>query len=234
MNKFIFDVDGTLTPSRRKMNIDFSFWFADFCSNHEVYLVTGSDRDKTVEQIGEYIYSLCKRVYQCSGSDVYEGDTLIRRSEWTLPKEAEAWLEDILSKSQFPLRTGLHIEKRSGMVNFSVLGRNANFDERSQYVTWDQSQNERNEISQEFNFHFPDIIARPGGETGIDISPRGCDKSQILIDFSDDDMIHFFGDRMDEDGNDYPLASKLFSQYSGVNYHVKDWKDTWTILKTIP
>jgi len=234
VNKYLFDVDGTLTPSRGKMNVDFSFWFANFCTDHDVYLVTGSDRAKTIEQIGEYIYGLCKRVYQCSGSDVYEGDVLVRSSEWCLPDDAREWLERILEQSQFAIRTGLHVEERPGMVNFSVVGRNANLKERAEYVAWDQAQNERNEIAQEFNYHFPDIVALPGGETGIDISPRGCDKSQILIDFSDDDMIHFFGDRMDEDGNDYPLASKLFNEYSGVNYHVKDWRDTWTILKTIP
>ena len=73
-SKFIFDVDGTITPSRKKIQDDFGSSFLTFCRNHDVYLVTGSDRDKTIEQIGLSLYCACKRVYNCAGNDVYEGD----------------------------------------------------------------------------------------------------------------------------------------------------------------
>ena len=53
MNRFIFDVDGTLTPSRGLMDSQFQQWFNDFCRAYPVYLVTGSDKPKTIEQIGE-------------------------------------------------------------------------------------------------------------------------------------------------------------------------------------
>ena len=49
--KYIFDVDGTLTPSRKKIDPDFLIFFNSFALANEVYLVTGSDRDKTIEQI---------------------------------------------------------------------------------------------------------------------------------------------------------------------------------------
>ena len=88
MNKFIFDVDGTLTPSRKEIDHDFAVFFSNFCISNPVYLVTGSDRDKTIEQVGEEIYSLCKRVYNCSGSDVWEGEKHIRSNSWTLPERA--------------------------------------------------------------------------------------------------------------------------------------------------
>ena len=55
---FLFDVDGTLTPSRQKMDKEFSKFFSNFCKNNDVYLVTGSDRDKTVEQLGKTLYNL--------------------------------------------------------------------------------------------------------------------------------------------------------------------------------
>ena len=72
VNNFVFDVDGTLTPSRRSMNTQFSNWFEKFSSENNVFLVTGSDRDKTIEQIGSNIYNLAKRVYNCSGNDAWE------------------------------------------------------------------------------------------------------------------------------------------------------------------
>ena len=61
-------------------------------------LVTGSDRVKTIEQVGEYIYSKCERVYQCSGNDVWQGDRNIRTNSWKLPKRTHSWLEDKLEE----------------------------------------------------------------------------------------------------------------------------------------
>ena len=52
MKKFIFDVDGTLTPSRKQMDIGFSSEFLIFCCKYDTYFVTGSDKAKTVEQVG--------------------------------------------------------------------------------------------------------------------------------------------------------------------------------------
>ena len=97
----------------------------EFCTKNSVYLVTGSDRDKTLEQIGTVIYNTCKRVYNCSGNDVWEKDKNIFNNDWTLPKDCTGFLQNKLNESRFPLSTGLHFEHRPGMVNFSVVGRNA-------------------------------------------------------------------------------------------------------------
>ena len=72
MKKFIFDVDGTLTESRKQMDISFMSEFIIFCCKFDTYLVTGSDRDKTVEQVGLDVYNRAKRVFNCSGADIYE------------------------------------------------------------------------------------------------------------------------------------------------------------------
>jgi len=229
-NKFIFDVDGTLTPSRGIIDIHFKMFFNTFCLDNDVYLVTGSDKPKTIEQIGEDTYILCKRVYQCSGCDVWEGNTNIRTTDWTLPALARTFLISCEYESKFTIRTGNHIEERPGMVNFSVVGRNASLYERTQYVAYDTIHNERTTIAKAFNIMFPELEARPGGETGIDIAPRGSDKSQILMDFNRPEMesLVFFGDRMDEDGNDYPLK---LANYKGKNHHVEGWQHTWEKLR---
>ena len=229
-NKFIFDVDGTLTPSRGIIDVNFKAFFDTFCLENEVYLVTGSDKYKTVEQISKETYNLCKRVYNCSGCDVYEGDENIRTSNWTLPALARTFLINCEYESNFTIRTGNHIEERPGMVNFSVVGRNAGSVDRAKYVAYEEWNGERNLIAKAFNVMFPELEARPGGETGIDIAPRGSDKSQILTDFRSPDMesIVFFGDRMDIDGNDYPLK---LANYKGANHHVKGWQHTWEVLR---
>ena len=52
MKKYIFDVDGTLTPSRGKIDAEFLQFMLFFAGSNDVYLVTGSDRQKTLEQVG--------------------------------------------------------------------------------------------------------------------------------------------------------------------------------------
>lgn len=225
-NKFIFDVDGTLTPSRANMNGEFQRWFLEFCYDNDVYLVTGSDYPKTVEQVGRSICENVKRVYNCSGNDVWEHGINVSTNNWILPEVAHGWLSEQLEASSFPLRTGLHFEHRPGMVNFSIVGRNANKEQRVQYVKWDREHNERDYISHNFNLIFTDLEARPGGETGIDIAPIGFNKGQIIKDFSEDDVLYFFGDRTDENGNDYPLAQLVDHVRT-----VRNWRDTWEYLQ---
>lgn len=226
MDKFVFDVDGTLTPSRGLIDPQFKEFMLEFSAHNDVYLVTGSDHPKTVEQIGTELAMSVQKIYNCSGNDVWEQDKNVYTNDWKLPKEAEAWLREELEISKFPLRTGLHIEDRPGMCNFSVVGRNATLSERKLYVEWDEKMEERVNIARLFKQNFPQIEAVVGGETGIDIFPVGADKSQIIKDF-ENDRIMFFGDRMDEAGNDYPLAK---ANTKGMNYAVSDWKDTWSKL----
>ena len=48
---FMFDIDGTLTPARQQMTEEFTKFFLGFCKDNVVYLVTGSDHSKVLEQV---------------------------------------------------------------------------------------------------------------------------------------------------------------------------------------
>jgi len=232
MKKFIFDVDGTLTPSRKEIVHEFWAPFLIFCRNHDVYLVTGSDRQKTLEQLGLDICYTAKRVYNCSGSDAYERDVNVYRDEWELPKKVENFLMDELAYSCFPIRNGNHIERKPGGVNFSILGRDKDpMLGREEYIKWDKERLEREDIADRLRNQFPELNVQIGGQTGLDISNK--DKSQILRDFSNDDDIHFFGDMMKEGENDYPLAMAIANNMMGTSYNVDNWKETMSILNNI-
>jgi phosphomannomutase len=229
---YIFDVDGTLTPSRQKMDKDFSRFFLHFCTMNSVYLVTGSDREKTLEQVGSLLYKTCKRVYNCSGSDVYVGSRNVYRDTWTLPVLARQFLEQCMEEEDFSIRTGNHIEERPGMINYSLIGRNATMRERKAFVEWESWNGSRRRTADAFNIMFPELQATIGGETGIDIGPKGSDKSQILRDFyRKSDKIIFFGDAIFEGGNDLSLANAIADKELGMFYKVTEWKETWKILK---
>ena len=230
MKKLIFDVDGTLTPSRGKIHPDFAILFTKLTSGEEVYLVTGSDRKKTIEQITPEIYNSCKRVYNCSGSDVYEVDKNVYRDDWELPKEVESFLYDELDYSQFMIRNGNHIERRPGGVNFTILGRAEDpFIGRDRYVEWDRQTNERQDIAERIRNQFPDLTVAVGGQTGLDIGPKGADKSQILRDFQMGGELHFFGDRMEPGGNDHSLGEAV-KEMGGYTYKVDGWEETRSVI----
>jgi len=231
-SKYIFDVDGTLTPSRKEIVHEFWAPFLIFCRNHDVYLVTGSDRQKTLEQLGLDICYTAKRVYNCSGSDAYERDVNVYRDEWELPKKVENFLMDELAYSCFPIRNGNHIEIKPGGVNFSILGRDKDpMLGREEYIKWDKERLEREDIADRLRNQFPELNVQIGGQTGLDISNK--DKSQILRDFSNDDDIHFFGDMMKEGENDYPLAMAIANNMMGTSYNVDNWQETMSILNNI-
>ena len=77
---FIFDVDGTLTPSRGKINFDFEKYFKPFILKYPVALVTGSDLEKTVEQLGSDIVKSVEYSFNCSGNAIYQRNSLIHKS----------------------------------------------------------------------------------------------------------------------------------------------------------
>lgn len=231
MNKFIFDVDGTLTPSRQKIDPQFEAWFSNFISKEKVWLVTGSDYEKTVEQLGAEICESVVTVYNCSGNDTWFKGKRVNAKSFDAPKELYELMNGWLQTSPFPLRTGNHIEERMGTINFSIVGRNCTLGERKLYVKHDLENRERETIALQINSEFPDITATVGGETGIDIYRKGCDKSQILEDFDAPyDNIYFFGDKCEQGGNDWPLANRLKPKQV---FNVRDWQETWKILKDI-
>lgn len=229
---YVFDVDGTLTPSRGTMDPAFKDWFTRFVNKYPVSFVTGSDLEKTVEQIGQDLVDAVEYSFNCSGNAVYRRGELIDKLDWVLPEEPWQFLESYLYEhSTYKFRYGKHFEQRIGMLNFSVVGRNAVGSQRTEYYQWDKINQEREYLVGQINQRWPDLQAAAGGETGIDIFPRGCDKAQVLERLQGE--VCFFGDRIDPNGNDWTLAQRIVAENRGRYYNVKDWNDTWTTLKQL-
>lgn len=227
---YIFDVDGTLTPSRSLMDPMFKEFFLQFIKKHNVYIVTGSDYGKTVEQLGKDITENVISCFNCAGNSVWRAGKEVWTNNWKLPTDAQRWLLEQLEKSQFYRKTGEHIDVRPGMVNFSIVGRACNLEERALYVQWDQKHNERYKIARDFISKFG-ISAQVAGDTGIDIYPVGADKSQVVEWI--EKPITFFGDKMQRGGNDYPLSLSLEKHPKCGSIQVRDWKETRQLLFTI-
>ena len=219
MNKvFIFDVDGTLTPSRRKMTKDFEEFFSKWAEENTFYLVSGSDLEKMKEQVPEYILTLADGIFTCGGNQLWrEGSVQQWPTDWKLQYENKfepsnkliKYLELELKYSPYLPKCGNHIENRGAMVNFSVIGRECSLEDRLDYFKYDTEKGERKRISEAIKRQFPELDAVIGGQISIDIAPKGNDKSQVIYEIgkrSPGCKYIFIGDRTMEGGNDYPLA----------------------------
>ena len=68
---YIFDMDGTLTPSRREMTKEFEDFYSNWAKNHIFFLVSGSNLEKIKEQVPEYILDLSEGVFTCGGNQLW-------------------------------------------------------------------------------------------------------------------------------------------------------------------
>jgi len=109
-------------------------------------------------------------------------------------------------------------------------GQGVVLEERDEYVKWDRKHDERKNIARKIKERFPDLEVQVGGQTGLDISPLGRNKGQILRDFGKDDFLYFYGDMMAEGQNDFPLADIIRTKEMGFTYHVHSFEHTWDIL----
>ena len=231
---YLFDIDGTLTPPRQKMDEDFARFFLQFAKDNVVYLTTGSDRPKALEQVGEDIMAACNGVFTCCGNEFWEGDKLVYEREFYPSGKLVSFLQSCVDDSKFPTKAGRHFEQRKGMLNFSVVGRNATLEERAKYSEWDKRKHEREEIACTILAErrlFGNVDVAIGGEISIDIYPVGRDKSQSVVTVR---QLHalpivFMGDKMEAGGNDSPAAKAL--REGDIACDVTSWQMTELLIR---
>ena len=114
---YLFDIDGTLTPSRLRIDPKFEQFFLQWMKDKDVIFVTGSDKEKTVEQVGEKIWTNASRVYQSCGNAVYQGGQLIHKNQFDLDPELKKLLLEFVKYSDCPKQFDNHIEERIGLIN---------------------------------------------------------------------------------------------------------------------
>ena len=109
--------------------------------------------------------------------------------------------------------TGNFISYRTSMINWAFIGRDACTKEREIFVQTDQKENIRNIFRDALRVRLDASSLRGlelslGGDTSIDIYPKGWDKTHALRHCGDL-RVWFIGDRCTPTGNDYPLWAAL-------------------------
>jgi HAD superfamily hydrolase (TIGR01484 family) len=206
-------MDGTLVPSRQAMPLHFAEKLVKLVNGFHFYVATGSDLCKVKEQIPREVIDNISGIYTSMGNEFYVHGERIYKNRIT---PDEILLNDLLnyrSDTTYPHELYENfIEIRSGMINFSVLGRDCPFEAREKYQIWDGLNKEREKIVSELSVKYPAYRFLIGGVISIDIVPNGFGKDQIadkVRTLHPHEQIVFFGDMTEEGGNDYDLAQKL-------------------------
>ena len=254
-NVVLFDMDGTITPARQPLEDKMLKALSDLLTVSEVGIVTGSGFEYVMQQCGSFFNS--ERDFSqltllpCNGTQKYvhrEGawiqeSTLNMREH--LGEELFRKLMFILSERMYithltnasaklPLM-GHFISYRESLINWCPIGRLASDEDRQRFIEIDQERQIR-----EVNIG---VLARSslaekvcfamGGNTSIDIYPRGWDKTYALNHY--DNYEHWFvGDRCTlPTGNDKPLYDKIKETNPNHAFEVKTTSDTIAIIEDI-
>jgi len=242
MNKspkaLIFDMDGTLTPSRQPVTDKVVTRLARLSGKYKLYLVTGSDYRKVEEQFGwENVTQLFERVYCTNGTKVYQTrldpDNEMGSLEPELIHSVE--LDDHYSQADLnyitstllryaadhhtKYKTGTFVEWRGSQINFSLIGRNCSQAQREDYVKWEKKGSDRDKAIKFLNEKFAGygLAFRKGGQISIDISREEWSKTYSFenMDEKPEECV-FFGDNIVPVGNDWEIA-KMAGRFHAVD-----------------
>ena len=235
---YLFDIDGTLTAPTQKMDSSSAMTFLTWMTNKRVFLVAGGNYENVKKQMPASILGRTHGIFSSMANEFWMGNKQVYKNTWEPDSNLLKFLSIKQQYTSFKLKPKFgeprrNIDIRPGMLNFSIIGRNAGIQERIEYYKWDLKNKERENIANGIEMRFPDLDVRIGGQISLDIYPKGNDKSQASkwVRENIKGKIVFFGDKCSEGGNDYDIVVDI-KKHKCDNYHnVKNYKETLKILQ---
>jgi len=254
MNRlFLFDMDGTLTPPRRKMNHNMLAALEDLQrSGWDIGIISGSDMDY-IEQQCDLMFDLSPlnprivHFLPCNGTKYYKNFKKVWEYDMRskLGSELMTSVYKTLLKFQcnivslyldVPL-TGNFFQMRGSVLNWCPIGRNAMENDRKKWSEIDSIFGIREVYIDQFNeeYNSEEITIKLGGETSFDIYPKGWNKTFPFDKepFSQYEKIYFAGDRCLKPGNDEELYNYLKSKKKCDAFQVNNPEETIKIIKEV-
>ncbi|XP_064011212.1 phosphomannomutase 1 isoform X2 [Pogoniulus pusillus] len=201
----LFDVDGTLTPARQKIEPEVDAFLRELRERVHIGVVGGSDYAKIAEQLGDGDEAIEKfdYVFAENGTVQYKNGQLISKQA-IQDHLGEELLQDLINFClnyiallKLPKKRGTFIEFRNGMLNISPIGRSCTPEERIEFSELDKKERIREKFVAALQREFAGKGLRfsRGGMISFDVFPEGWDKRYCLNVLDDErfDTIHFFG-----------------------------------------
>ena len=238
-----FDLDDTLVPSKSPLEPRMARLLAQLLEYVDVCVISGGQfaqfQMQIIEMLPELAATSLSRLHlmPTCGTQYYrydDGWTQIYAQNLTDDEKARALAAVEISARELGLWEsdvwGPILEDRGSQITFSALGQAAPVTAK---IAWDPTGEKKNSLREAVQACLPDLEVRSGGSTSVDITRRGIDKAygmSRLADLADvglDEML-FVGDRLDPDGNDYPVkalgvATRSVDSWTETADFIEDW-----------
>ena len=253
-NIVLFDMDGTLTPPRKKIESRIIECLGSLQKTADIGIVSGSPYDyicqqmETAWQVSDGLDPSKIMLMPCNGTQLFEyseeSKNFVKRKSTNmielLGKEKYRIIVSILTDLQnqviesytdMPV-SGNFISFRGSMINWCMIGRDADSSMRKDFVELDKGM--RNSLHAQFEQELRtadifDVSSSLGGSTSIDIYPTGWDKTYCLNHIKYPGDVYFVGDKCQPGGNDF----ELFRSESTISYETDGPATTIHIVEEI-
>ena len=214
----VFDLDGTLAPSKSSLDAETAGLLHDLLSIVKVAVISGGAWPQFQNQLLSHLphderlvnLSLLPTCgtkffrYKGEWKEIYSEDFAAAEKQKIVSS-----LEKAIGQAGFPVEKtwGETIEDRGSQITYSALGQQAPLEEKSK---WDPDFIKRKRITSILDAFIPEFSVRMGGATSIDVTKPGIDKAYGIKKLRDilgialDEMI-YIGDALFAGGNDYPV-----------------------------
>ena len=240
----VFDLDGTLTESKVKIDADVAILLGSLLVEKKVGIVGGGAFERFMAQVVGGLSQDARLdnlfVLPLNGGSFYkyQGDEWQKVYSQELSEEEKnkvrEGFERVFKEIGYVVPDkiyGEQIEDRGSQITFSALGQNASLDEKTQWSK--EHDTDRFHMALKLQEYLPDMEVKTAGFTSIDVTRKGIDKKFAIeklmkyLNVSIADTL-FVGDAFGPDGNDSPALE------SGVLcFKVESIQDTKNLIKHI-
>jgi phosphomannomutase len=240
-----FDLDDTLAISKTPISDEMAATLAQALDHFEICIISGGKYELFQNQVIDRLDLTEKELVRLHlmptcGTRYYRYDPASK--EWKLQyaedltDEQKARITQVLEDSARQLGlwpenpAGEVIEDRDSQVTYSALGQQSTTEDK---YAWDPDGTKKMAIRDLAAKSLPDLEVRAAGTTSIDVTRKGIDKAHGMkklieaLGITKEDIL-FFGDKLEEGGNDYPVKA-----YGIESIAVTGWEDTVAKLKEI-
>ena len=247
-NLIMFDLDGTLTASKKVLDKNMATLFCQILGETHVAVMSGANYPQFQNQFLHYLNcnkEKLKNLYllPVSGGSLYT----YQDSKWQLIYKHSFRALDkakilnafnkVFHDISYPHPKKIYgevIEDRESQVTFSALGQKAPLERKKEWSM--KNDIIRRKMKKALEKYLPDFEVRLGGLTSIDITKKGIDKAygveQIikLLSLSKKEVV-YVGDALYRGGNDYAVKRARIDTVS-VNGPEETKKFIHSLFKT--
>jgi phosphomannomutase len=241
-----FDLDDTLAVTKQPITDRMAGLLGQLSENYKVCVITGGRYDQIKASVMERLNPSEVKLSQffflpLNGAVCFRYDT--DSQNWqsmsffdNLTPSESRHIMDTLERIAKQLGywvnnpTGDIIENRGTQVTYSALGQLA---EPEAKYAWDPTYEKRQHMHKLVSEALPEYEVRINGNTSIDVTQKGRNKGYGMRQFMDNQGLKptdilFFGDQLQEAGNDYPIKMLGIETVAVTN-----WQETASHIEAI-